>query len=397
MKKELLKIFWTRYKVALILLSVFLIGFGIINGNSRVNSWKASYKYYTSEQFEKEYLSYKYKPTETLEEYQLNQFRVYFDEKERKGEINVPSFVTENRTVPFLSPNSTYLLLFLFSGFLLFFIDLKTGFNQFLFSIGFQKRNIFLTKYLLIAPTLVLSLFIGNLLQNILFFHGIPNEYMNGGTFAQSVPIILLNTLLALTLFTVGTFLGVLMGQLILGVITLLGFTLYLHYCIKTVDAIRNLSYFIQHHKDRYNYKGLPLRFSDFEFHQCAIGTPLGHDVLIILIFTVGLFLFTLYWYPRTSLENTGKYLLQPSLKKVTFEIVIISSFVIPYFINLGGPYTDSQENYFSVPQLLARPLSFALTFAVIGTIIAYLVIYQLDGVKHLMFWKKREISLNEN
>lgn len=88
------------------------------------------------------------------------------------------------------------------AGFLLFFIDQKTGFNQFLFSLGVSRKDLFKKKLLYVALPFLLSILVGQSLYALLIHTLIPAPYMNA-TLGQLFTSVISNFCLLFILFLV--------------------------------------------------------------------------------------------------------------------------------------------------------------------------------------------------
>lgn len=150
-------IFAERYKKVLLAACLLVIGVGVFNVVIENNQWKSVYNDpHGKENFEKHRHEITYwddekednVPFSSYKEYQNAQLIFY------RSYESYPKIVTASdysKAVPYQSNFATYfnsalLLIVPLMGFLLFFVDQKTGFNQFLFSLGTSRKDLFRKK-----------------------------------------------------------------------------------------------------------------------------------------------------------------------------------------------------------------------------------------------------------
>src|SRR5699024_7864354 len=208
------KILMKRYKVALIILSAFFVVAYSLTSANNVSNWRSEQKYYASEEFQKEFTEHpefyakgydeakeEVIPYDSLEEFQkdmLTQYKYaqhyYFD------------YTSSGYTDPAMSDDldtlidtsyqmGTYyegssmigafmVIAALLTGFLLFFIDQKSNFNRFLFSLPISRKKLFSAKLTNLVLPLIASFAIGIFLHVLIEYLGIPSPYINA-TFAH--------------------------------------------------------------------------------------------------------------------------------------------------------------------------------------------------------------------
>ncbi|HIY56661.1 MAG TPA: hypothetical protein H9829_00455 [Candidatus Tetragenococcus pullicola] len=240
------KILMKRYKVALIILSAFFVVAYSLTSANNVSNWRSEQKYYASEEFQKEFTEHpefyakgydeakeEVIPYDSLEEFQkdmLTQYKYaqhyYFD------------YTSSGYTDPAMSDDldtlidtsyqmGTYyagtsmigafmVIAALLTGFLLFFIDQKSNFNRFLFSLPISRKKLFSAKLTNLVLPLIGSFAIGIFLHVLIEYLGIPAPYINA-TFPQLLYSGFSHFLLMVLALCLGIALGTLLGNIIFG------------------------------------------------------------------------------------------------------------------------------------------------------------------------------------
>lgn len=346
MNKQLRKVYDARYKIPLLILFFGFLIFYLGSGISHVNNWKNMKNYFESEEFIDAYnenpehysIGYDYEKEQeiypkNIEEYQTRSLQVF-----QQGFImNYPNSFTESIEKEYL-PGVYYwnsfgaelltlsaFILFLI-GFGLFFIDLKTNYNQFLFSLSWTKKAIFRGKIIYFVLPLLGSLALGTLGNLLISYTFIPAKYLNA-SFLQLLYSGFSHWSFLVFALAGGLLLGTLLGNLVLGPLTV---GLVLFSLMTTSDLYNQIVQLTQH------YTGKNIWF-DFRALFVSIPGKTSSPWFALLLF-FGLAFFAIFLaekvYQQISLENNGRMLTVPSLRLPVFiTLTVLSSlwFVLPF------------------------------------------------------------------
>lgn len=209
------------------------------------------------------------------------------------------------------------LILIVAIGFLLFFVDQKTNFNRFLFSLPVKRRSLFLGKIFYLVLPLLIGLGIILLGNSLIIQLGIPAQYLNA-TLPQLLYSALSHFALMTLLLTIGIFFGTLLGNLVLAPLALVGgsFSLLVTSYEFYYEFNILVTYFLPNtHLQTYD--------TLFIMNMGKSGTTIPVLVLTFLASFIFLFLAEKI-YQKTFMENDGDFVTAPELRLPTFLTLFI-------------------------------------------------------------------------
>lgn len=231
-------------------------------------------------------------------------------------------------------------------GFLLFFVDQKTSFNRFLFSLGVSRKQLFCGKLLYVALPLlgVFALGIAGMIVGL--WLGIPQPYLNI-SIGQMVSSGFLVLVTCFFFFGISCFCGVMFGNLVFGPLTYVILMWSLQFLPNILGNMSQLGYYLIYHKELpeklnyFNSYGID-RLYTFDLASYKIYWPL----VGFLLFVGGVLLWWSYRkYQRLSLEHDGEYLLYPESRWPiwTLAVLYLSLFAIFGYTQIWNFYIYSQ------------------------------------------------------
>lgn len=328
------KIYTLRYKNAFLLLSGLILFIYCYSSIDMMKGWQWRNEYYHSKAFIREFNNSKdtrirdydeknqpiyYENIKEFQDTQLILFQHY-----PASSLDYTGAAMPSRNVYY--PGKTYtsnsdFIIFLFPivflvGFALFFIDQKTNFNTFLFSLPMSRTRLFFDKIRFVALPFIGVLAIGAISQVLFYTWGFPSEYVNA-TFFQMLYSGFSHWLLLTFTFMAGLFFGVLLNHLILApILIVLGFFAFL-----LVNGFYGTLAWVTNHyfsKIRfYDLKGL------FVIWPGKTASPWW--IMLILGCGILFFLYLSYLtFKKMTLENTGQLLSVPDFKLPVFITVAL-------------------------------------------------------------------------
>lgn len=349
-------IYQKRYGKILIGFMLLIIGCYALDGYNNVTSWHRTNDYYQSEKTKSDYIKnnedYTYWddkeqkdiPFPSYEDYiapelyvfrSVNDSGVLISDQEKKHDYNNEIYY---RTLS--GTFSRFVIFFVaLAGFLLFFVDEKTAFNRFLFSLPASRKELFLKKMTHVALPLLASVICGQLLYTFIFYFGIPQPYMN-----VDLTRLLLsaanNFSLIVLAFSTSTFIGSMVGNLVFGPLTWLVFIVYTTLIPQTID---DYQYWIDLARGNDILSNLSGKLFSY-----AIGKNSGSwymGVLMILL-SVLFLLWTYRNFQKLSLEHDGDYLLHAHSRFPVFLFMTLFVFIIQntYFSSWGAYFYSLLE-----------------------------------------------------
>ncbi|MFV0558973.1 MAG: hypothetical protein ACK5MW_10135 [Enterococcus sp.] len=368
------KLYYQRYLKVLCAMILLILGIYLYSGYLSVNTWHHfanSYQQndstlradfdahpdqftYWDEQQERD------RPYRNFQKFQKANLSVY-----QSSLGATPSASEYNANYLYYTNTSTgitelCLLIVPLAGFLLFFIDHKTGFTRWLFSLAVTRSQIFWQKIIYLAGPFLASVLLGQLLYALILFMGIPQPYMNA-TLTQLIVSALSNFILLVTYFSAGALIGSLVGNLVLGPLTLIVFC-YLTFALPTAITTT---------LDLFNNS--VLRQTSTTFFIETIGKTGGHWYSNLLFICLSGLLLCLasHAFKKISFDYDGEYLLNPSTR---FPIwLVMSSYST--FILLNALIRPWQLYLY---QTAENPVS--LSYALGATILTTLIITLICG-----------------
>lgn len=345
--KMIRSLYYQRYGKSLIALMLIFFGLYLYNSIDGVRAWHNEYDYLHSEEFvTSDYYNNQWnikdyddnnKPIyyESIDDYRnerlmtYNYFEAFYSTyaemnatSDYISEIKVtePAYQAGNVYYSYYVSNQPLALLIFILGFLLFFVDQKTNFNRFLFSLSVRRKTLFAGKLLYLAGPFILVIGLGILGNILIHRYGIPQPYMNA-TWMQLLQSGLSHWIFTIFLLCSGILLGVTLGNIVfgplsilLGLFVLAQVTPYLFF--SNLNVI--LTYFFPDTR-------LPMTDAIFLIWPGKTSTP--WYILLILVLLSALFVFLAERiFRQVSIEDDGDYVTSPSLRLPVFLTMFIST-----------------------------------------------------------------------
>ncbi|WP_086313196.1 hypothetical protein A5821_000738 [Enterococcus sp. 7F3_DIV0205] len=352
MNKQLMTILKKRYGLTLIVASLSILLFYSYLGISDVNRWKDMNNYYNSEEYitnlkemsEEDNPSFKGLSLEERQKLDKKEgLRLFYQTKEYDEQGNLITSVSVDQPYYTMYFNENPLLLIAaitIIGFFLFFVDLKTSFNEFLFSLGVSKRKIYYSKLILISFPILISVLLAKILFVSIITTGIPTEYVNISMTDLAVNV-LASWITCIGYFFISAFIGLVTGNIILGPLTVFGFCASLEFFI---TGLTNAWYYFTNTTTDIVVMN---KFFVYTVTKDPVSTV---PIIVSLVLSVFLIIFGSFLFPTLSLEKKGNYLLFDRLKiPVVIAMIVYIPIVLVFSggLYLGG--TDSSP----IPSLL--------------------------------------------
>lgn len=378
-------IYFERYKKVLIAACLLVIGLSIFNAINQTNQWKAhSTDPYAKEQYEQNQQEATYYDKETnktvsyssFEDYRKTDLLFYYSANYGptagpKNLSDANNYATDVLYYTRFSTNfyASLILIVPLLGFLLFFIDQKTGFNQFLFSLGRSRKELFKKKFLYVALPFLLSILIGQSLYALMIHTLIPAPYMNA-TLGQLFYSVLNNFCLLFVMFCSSAFIGSMVGNVFFGPLTWFVYWILLILFPNGVYALVN----------NINLATGSTMDSPRTLFIIGVGKTGGYWWLSLLFIMLGL-LFTFWGYKKfqkLSLESDSAYLLHSesrwsiwSLMTLFTSLVLVFNFFDPWNVYLTNHlYGDKSIG-------LIQPIfSSSLLVLIVGCVCSLLIFF---------------------
>lgn len=373
MSKQLITILKKRYVVFLVLAIAAILSLYTFSGIKGVRSWEINSEYFRS----KEHLDMlkdeesnffnedKYQGLSFDEKVKLYQgdnlniirYDYFYDEtitgKQNKDLYN--SFYYSEAFLPLL-------ILVSAAGFLLFFADLKTSFNSFVFSLGVPKREVYWYKHLLISVPFLLSILLGKFILTGIILANIPEQFINIST-VEMLSSIVGSWITLVFFFFTGSFIGLVTGSLILGPLTVLGFTLTINWFV--AGYVNGWNYVVGNHSDA------SLFYQSNFFYELGQNKVNWSNVVITLVGILLIIFVSSLLYTKLSLEKNGNYLLFDSIRIPVLLLFIFYAVVIFTFSSGLYPYVSDASNPTPASPVLIMVIS-ALISGCVGSYIIF-------------------------
>lgn len=404
MKKDLQKLILERYKW-LMLGVILVLGFVLFKGTyNMISSWHDQKNHLDMKQTEIEF----YRDLKDPDIYPDGGAPIYYDpvlEKEittkdfsefRDYQLKV--FNDEEHTMVFyngISYGDIVIILMgvaIVAGFSLFFYDNKTHFNTLLFSSRYTRVDIYKMKFKVVGSSFIISLILIKLIQLMAIVSAIPKEYLNA-TFTDLLPSQMLQVLFLTFVFGLSSFAGLILGEWISGVLTIIGFW----YTVPAVISAFPVGFFMKKHSVL--KEGSFYYFDYYELMQLEKG--ISNHQLFIGLFCLILSVLFYYWgkrlYQVLSLEKNGNYLMFNHLRRPTQIVFLIytffmfnaSSFFEALELAIKKQTEASAEYYISLP----RTLRSIIIVAVVSYFLSNFVIYRKNPFTFSFKKLKKEVS----
>ncbi|WP_348919996.1 ABC transporter permease [Enterococcus rotai] len=382
MNKQLMTILKKRYGLALLITSLCIILFYGYNGVSDVKRWHEMNAYFDSEEYIKDLQqlseddSPRYSGLSLSERQALDKkegLSLFYQTNSYDEQGKLISVSDQPYFSAYFSENPILLIAVLaIAGFLMFFADLKTAFNEFLFSLGVSKRRIYFSKFALVSLPLLSSVLLAKIVFVGIITTGIPTEYVNIG-----IPTLVANVLASWTTcilyFSLSAFIGLVTGNMILGPLTVFGFCASLEFFITGV--LNAWYYFTNATIDRY----ITNKFFVYTVNKESIST---FPIILAIAISLFLFIFGSFLFPKLTLEKKGNYLLFDKLK---VPVVIAMTLYVPMVLVFSSGVYFGEDVSSPIPSLLI----YCILTALIGS---YLVFR-----KEINEWVNLKRQLNRN
>lgn len=212
-------------------------------------------------------------------------------------------------------------------GFLLFFVDQKTNFNRFLFSLPFKRRELFLGKVVYVALPLLGFLALMIVSYSLILYWGIPKPYMNV-TLLQLLYSSFSHWMYLVFALTAGIFFGTMLGNLVFGVLAILAGILLLSGNFNW--AYSNLNLLVTYFFPQVRFVSATALFVT---EPGKTGSP-----WLFLLILFGVSLLFLYlgerMFHKISLENNGQFVTSPEIRLPVCITIIIGSLLFFGLLN---------------------------------------------------------------
>lgn len=329
------KIYLKRYGKALILLGLLIAFLYSFHPAKGVIQWHHYKQYLDSSRFEKDY-------KQDIANGQGDVYAIEYDEEGfptkyismadyRRERLVVFDNKSEN-LLPYQYGSSYYQLfnlsyplifgLVALLGFSFFFIDQKTQFNRFLFSLGYSRKTLFFKKMKTILIPFSIWFAICSFFPIIITKLGIPAEYLN---LPLKIGILsaLSHWLIIVAVFSMGIFFGTLLGNIVTGP---LSFSFGVFMLSFSPQALYGFRYLLER-----SFPNIDLTFHSFVDVPAnkILGWP---AVVIYLSLIISFILGSLLVYKRIPLENDGQFIL---LSKLQIPLFITISLLVSFYMLL--------------------------------------------------------------
>lgn len=367
MNKQLMIILKKRYGLALIVTSLLILVFYGYLGINDVNRWKEMESYYDSEQYIKDLNEIADEENPRYKGLSVDE-RLALDKKEglslfyqtnsydEQGKIISDSDKDQPYYSMYFNENSLLLIAVVSTiGFFLFFADLKTSFNEFLFSLGVSKRRIYYSKLVLIALPILLSILLAKILFVGIITTGIPAEYVNI-SMTDLAKNILASWTTCILYFFVSVFIGLVTGNMLLGPLTAFGFCVSLEFFI---TGITNAWYYFTHATTDVYITG---KFFVYTVTKDPISTV---PIMLAVVSSLLLFVLGAILFPSLTLEKRGNYLLFDKLK---IPVIVAMTIYVPIVLVFSQGIYYGEDQPSPIPALLI----YGIITAMIGTYLVF-------------------------
>lgn len=414
MKSELLALIWKREKLALVSIGLLFCLFGLSLGIRQTSIWQSNHIYNNSTEAIEDQQAAKRAQAQLEDE--LNQKyeeygdsqkfwqyvnsvtsidQVTFDQSTHRYKIDDSYYSSsqteqlfqkttivknkENKTIQIVGAqdilNSGYFLIgngdlsqYIFRGFFLFFIiagfincfvDYKTNFVLLLRSSRFSNKKIIQTKIALGTMAILLSAIVATVINLSIIYLRIPHEYINI-SFFYLIAFHGVMIVIGLLLYYISLLAGVICGQLVTGVISLIGFLLGLSFISENLQTyLYYLSFKDISGSDYYYSVNL---FSLYPSYQAWAIICLGIILLIAFLYQV-----TVVLYQKISFENRNQFILLPKLRwPLTIFASLFTAFATTWDMStVINPLEDETRQMIIDGKIMQAVLVFLVMFMV--------------------------------
>lgn len=348
-------IFAKRYGKVLMAVIVVILGIFVMQTSSVVRSWHSNQEWLHSAKFKQDFLAdpkgygdYDYDELgrETFKEYTLEEYI----EKEsylfaNRQAVNAQGHFQNVEDSYTRTGDSAFYLatgLVALCGFLMFFIDQKTSFNRYLFSLAVSRKKLFWDKMRYLALPLVGAFVLGIGLMIVGFSFGIPKPYLNI-SLGQLMASGFLGTVTCIFFLAISCFMGSMLGNLVFGPLTYVIFMWSLYLLPNILSNIYELGYYLLHHQSIPDTSNSFYGNGRAHLYVFRLGTnPISWSVVVGMLLFSALLIFWAYRkYQTLSLEHDGEYLLH---KESRWPVWLIATIYLTCFGIFG--YTQIWSAY---------------------------------------------------
>lgn len=393
-------IYKKRYGKILLGLMGLVVAFSLWNGYNTVHNWQQNKDFYYNDKqirlrFEEnpeDYVKYvegkdQPQPYDSYQEYADDQLYVFtaFDGSQsvKTKEYDPNTLYTNN----IYSNGFTYLIFLLAGlvGFLIFFVDNKTNFNRFLFSLGQSRKELFLKKMQWLVLPFLTSILVGLLGYALIFYYGIPQPFMNA-TLGQLLMSTFSCFSFIVLVFTACMFVGALTGNVFFGPLTGIVLGALLFYLPSTVDSLQQLDSARQGLDSPY-LSQIPVGTTLF---LREIGKNGGFLVADLIIWLIALLL--IFWmyrkYQTVSLENDNDFLLNPESRWPIWCIMTtFTAFEMIFGMSQSWTTYFWAKSWDDVQVPLSVPILDTLIWIVACAVVCFVIVF-FSSIKR--WWRER-------
>ena len=263
------------------------------------------------------YASYTDRYLATYQEQRDNRMTIQADENQKAEKDSYQRGTSYSSQWRYTNFSLFILIACAFIGFLCFFVDQKTSFNQFLFSLPVNRKTLFSQKLRQVIAPVIGSLLLGSLLQNLIVYWRIPHEYIHA-TLAQLLYSAISYTVLAFVVLVVGLFFGILLGNLVFAPLALvIGFYLLVMCSYPFYDGLNSVVTYLFPQMHFLQLSGLIV------LEPGKTGSPIWM-LCCLLLFSLFILWLARRLYQKISLEHDGEFILVPQVKAMTAILLFI-------------------------------------------------------------------------
>ncbi|KAF1303281.1 hypothetical protein IV487_04615 [Enterococcus saccharolyticus] len=345
--KMIRSLYYQRYGKSLIALMLIFFGLYLYNGIGGVRAWQNEYDYLHSKEFvTSDYYNHEWnikdyddnnKPIyyESIDDYRNERLMTYtysenfystYAEMNATSNYNPeiavaePTYQAGNVYYSYYVSSQPWALLIFILGFLLFFVDQKTNFNRFLFSLSVSRKKLFTGKLLYLAGPFMLVIGLGILGNILIQWYGIPQLYMNA-TVIQLLQSGLSHWIFTIFLLCSGMLLGVTLGNVVFGPLSIL-LGLFVLSQMTVFSFFSNLNIILT-----YFFPDIQLPMTDAIFVVWPGKTSTPWYISLILMLLSALFIFLAERiFRKVSIEDDGDYVTSPGLRLPVFLTMFVST-----------------------------------------------------------------------
>lgn len=406
------QIYQQRYgKIIIAGMALILLYFGV-SGYGAVRNWHTNHKWMATEEFAEdyqanpsEYYTYDNDGNETshlytLEEYveQESYFWFQYLDNTASSSGNIQEFKKMMAPENFDSNTITYgrygpdmghvvIGLIALCGFLFFFIDQKTAFNRFLFSLPVSRKQLFIGKLTYLGLPLLGAFLVGSLLYVVILQGGIPQPYMNA-SWGQLLASVFSSLCTCVFAFGISVFAGTMLGNIVFGPLCYL---LLMFSGAQLPTVVSNITILIDMIRGNHLNQEFMNDFSSARIYTWEISKTSSYwqaSVGMVLISSL-----LIYWayrkYQVLSLENDGEFVLFPESRWPVWGLMVVYILVMLTFGLTNVWYSYLYAN--TVPDI---DWGYSLKDAVLATIFQLIIAVGISTV--LVFFRRIRKCLRE-